>query len=121
MNQEQREALIDLLVLSIFTDSYLSLREDEALQSALAAVGWDADKPREIFICNSMSRARRATDNDGATASYVSKRTAAFTDAASQATALDLLKRVLASDGMAPAEQTFLDKVQAAFPHPTTA
>ena len=116
MTQAQREALLDLLILSIFTDSHLSLKEDDTLQASFESVGWDALKPREIFICNSMNRARKASDSDAATTTYVSSRAASFTDAASQATALRLIQSVLAGDGITPSETAFLDRIRAAFP-----
>ena len=115
MTQAQREALIDLLILSIFTDSHLSLKEDDALQAGLESVGWDALKPREIFICNSMSRARRASESDAATSAYIASKAAAFTEAGSQAAALNQIGGVLAGDGVAPAEAAFLDRVRSAF------
>ena len=115
MNQFQREALLDLLVLSIFTDSHLSLKEDEALQATFDAVGWEAPKPREIFICTSMNRARKASDSDAATSDYIASRAAAFTDPTSQTTALDLLQRVFAADGTAPSEASFVARVRASF------
>ena len=107
MTQPQREALLDLVIFSIFTDSHLSLKEDEALEAALAAIGWDAEKPREIFICNSMNRARRACDADAAGAEYIKARAATFTDAGSQGTAVDLLQKVFAADGTAASETEF--------------
>ena len=115
MNQSQREALLDLLLASIYTDSHLSLKEDEALQAALENLGWEAAKPREIFLCNSMNRARKVSESDAATADYIATRAAAFTDAESRKTALDHLERVFASDGTAPAETSFLARVRASF------
>jgi transketolase len=116
MTQSQRESLLDLLILSIFIDSHVSLKEDHELQASFEAVGWEAEKPRDIFICTSMNRARKASDTDADTAAYIISRTAVFTDAESQATALDLLQRVLAGDGVSPAEAEFLARVKSAFP-----
>ena len=115
MTQPQREALIDLLVLSIFMDSHLSLKEDDALHAALDSLGWEALKPREIFFCSSMSRARKASDSDATLSAYLEQRAGVFGDPTSQATALDLLQRVLAGDGVAPAEAAFLERLRGAF------
>ncbi len=115
VTQPQREALLDLVIFSIFTDAHLSIKEDEALQSALETIGWDAVKPREIFICNSMNRARKATDSDAAGAEYIKTRAAAFTDAASQSTAVELLQKVFAADGTAASETEFLARVKQCF------
>ncbi len=116
MTQTQRESLLDLLILSIFIDSHLSLKEDQALQTSFDEVGWEAEKPREIFLCNSMARARKAADTDADTAAYLTARAGDFTDLDSQAIALGLLKEVLAGDGISAEESNFLARVQAAFP-----
>ena len=115
MNQSQREALLDLLIVSIFIDSHLSLKEDEALQAAFETVGWEAVKPRDIFIFNSMNRARRASESEAATAEYIAARAKVFADAESQNAAVDLLQRIFSADGIAPAEEAFLSRVKAAF------
>lgn len=116
MTQSQREALLDLLVFAIFTDSHLSLREDAALLAAFDSLGWEAIKPREIFICNSMNRARKAADSDASGAAYIVASASAFTDAESQKSAIDLLQRVFASDGVVPSEAAFLARLQSNFP-----
>jgi len=116
MTQPQREALLDLVIASIFIDSHLSIKEDEALEASFESIGWDAVKPREIFICNSMNRARQATDSDAATAEYISSRAVAFSDAGSQNMALELLQKIFAADGTAASETEFLARVKAGFP-----
>ena len=116
MTQLQRECLLDLLILAIFVDSHISLKEDEALQTALDSVGWASLKPREIFICNSMNRARLAADSTADAEAYIAGRASAFADADSQSTALRLIQQVLAGDGESPAETVYLDRVRAAFP-----
>lgn len=115
MNQPQREALIDLLNVAIFSDSHLSLKEDEALQAALETVGWENTRPREIFILTSLSRARRASDTDAGITDFLTARTSEFTDSDSQNAALALLEKVFAGDGIAPAEANFLARIRSAF------
>ncbi len=119
MTQTQREALLDLLTLSVFIDSYLSLSEDHALQSALESLGWESPRPKEIFVLNSMSRARTAAESDANTDAFIKARAAAFTDTASQSAAVTCLQKVLSADGIAQSESDFLARVQAAFPTAT--
>lgn len=113
MNQSQREALIDLLVFSIFADAHISLQEDAALEAILAEIGWDSPRPREIHFCNSMSRARKAAESTEATAEYIASRTAIFDDSDSKFTLIDYLERVLSSDATVEAESAFLRQVRA--------
>jgi hypothetical protein len=113
--QPQREALIDLLILSIFVDAHLSLAEDHALHSAIDSLGWGSEHPREIFVLNSFSRGRRASESDDAMAQYVAAHAGAFPEPAQRAEALEQIQKVLESDGLAEPETSFLRHLEAAF------
>ncbi|HEX8373140.1 MAG TPA: hypothetical protein VF585_10195 [Chthoniobacterales bacterium] len=115
MNQNQSEALLSLAILAIFTDSMLSLKEEEALSTAVESIGWQSTKPRDIFVLTTMSRARAASQNDAATQTFIHERAAAFTDDESRKTALSTLQAVLGSDGVSAEESKFLGTVKAAF------
>ncbi len=114
MTQPQREALLDLVILALFADSHLSLKEDEALQAALDKIGWEALKPREIFFCNSMNRARKAVETDADSSEYIAARAKVISDVWSKAEAVSVLQSVLASDGETAVESAFLERVKAA-------
>jgi len=114
MTQPQREALLDLVILALFADSHLSLKEDEALQAALDKIGWEALKPREIFFCNSMNRARKAVETDADSSEYIAARAKVISDVWSKAEAVSVLQSVLASDGVTDVESAFLERVKAA-------
>jgi len=114
MTQPQREALLDLLLLSTFVDSHLSLKEDEALQAAIEAIGWEAEKPRDIFVLTGINRARAAADTDEATAKFIDARAGLFADTASRLAALEAIKGVLSNDGVADSETSFLKLVEKA-------
>jgi len=116
MNQTQSEALLSLIVLSIFTDSTLSLKEDESLSAAIESIEWQSKRPREIYLLTAMSRARAAAENDAATRAFVKEKSALFSDLASQALVLKTLQAVLASDGTSENEERFLFLVKGAFP-----
>jgi len=115
MTQSQREALLDLLIAAIFVDSQLSIKEDEALDYAFQSIGWDGVNPRHVFICSSMTRARRVRDSDEATARYINSRVTVFADEDSRSMAIDLLERVFVADGLAESEAEFLARVKACF------
>lgn len=115
MTQSQRESLLDLLSLAIFADSHISLKEDNALESALDSLGWDSTQSREIFLYGSVSRAREASSSDDASSLFIAEKAKAFSEPAAQTAALDLLQKVFASDGIAEAEATFLNRVRRGF------
>lgn len=108
MTQPQREALLDLLVLSIFADAHLSLSEEETLQARIHGLGWESAKPREIHFLNAMHRARGAMESPEKTDAFVALRAAAFTSDSARAAALEAIRSVLASDGHVESESTFL-------------
>lgn len=115
MTQVQREALIDLLHLSILADTHISLKEDEGLASAITSLGWESTQPREIYILTSGSKARRAFDSAEASAEFLQTRAAQFDTVESQQQALELLRGLFASDGTSADESAFLTRLSAAF------
>lgn len=113
MTQPQREAVLDLVILAMFADSHLSLKEDARMQEALDKIGWESSKPREIFFCNSMNRARKASDSAAATDEYISGRVKEL-NFWSKTEAMSLLESLLASDGVTAEESAFLAQVKSA-------
>jgi hypothetical protein len=105
MTQEAREALIELLFLSLYLDQHLSLTEDEVLGSALDNLGWSSPKPRESFIFTAFSTAREAS-------SCVQKTEEFLKSDGQEGPAMTWLHRVLASDGISPTEQYFLTALE---------
>lgn len=114
MTQPQRESLLELLMLAMFADAHVSLKEDEALAGAVEQVGWEATKPRDIFLLNATARARRASDCADATDAFIQSHAAAFTDADSKSEALRVISLLLTSDGVAADEVSFLKRLEGA-------
>ena len=42
MNQKQREALVDLLLLGMFADGSLKVSDDQKLLSVIEEIGWES-------------------------------------------------------------------------------
>lgn len=118
MTQPQREALIDLLLLAIHTDSHISLSEEAALETALAAQGWASERPKSLYLETAAARARAAAESAEATTAFVHSRAAVFDTAHAQTAAYNVVHQVISPDGVAPAEHTFLRLLNDAFPTP---
>jgi len=116
MNQSQREALLDLLVLASYMDNHISLTENQALESAINQIGWESPRPREIAFLNGVAAARAAAESADETAAFVQQRAALFVDAQVQAKALAFLNLVLERDGLSAEETEFFHQVKDAFP-----
>lgn len=116
MTQKQREALFDLITLAPYSDSHLSLMEETLAESAFIAEGWESEHPKNLFLEQSLGRAREAAETDEAMAAYIAKCAATFTDHESQTEAYGVVKGVIGRDGLNDTESAFLDKLKAAFP-----
>ena len=84
MTQKSREALFDLLTLSIYADAHISMTEERLLKSAIISKGWKSEYPKSLFIDESFARAREAADSDDAMFDYISEKAQAFTTKAAQ-------------------------------------
>lgn len=112
MTQESRQALIELLFLSLYLDEQLSLAEDEVLNVALDSLGWESPRSREKFIFSAFSKAREAAACPIKTEKFLSERTDLIKRDGEEATSMTWLYRVLGSDGISPGEQRFLSQLE---------
>jgi len=116
MTQPQREALFDLLALSIFADAHLSLTEEDLVQEAFVKKGWKSDYPKSLFIEESFARAREAAESDDGVADYLADRAEVFSTKTAQKEALEVVKGILESDGMTAEENEFFSLLIQALP-----
>lgn len=116
MTQKNREALFDLLSLSIYADAHISLTEERLLESAFIAEGWDSEYPKSLFLDESLARAREAAESDDAMFDYINEKAQAFTTKASQKEVLGVVKNILKSDGETPEENEFYSLLVQALP-----
>ena len=115
MNQSSREAIIDLLFLSLYLDDHLSLAEDDVLSNALDRLGWDSLQPREAYIWKAFSGARGAYDSLEKVRAFIDERAETIIRDGGQAEALTWLTRVLGADGISPTERHFLNRLEERF------
>lgn len=116
MTQPQREALFDLLSLSIYADAHISLVEEDLIQSAFVAKGWKSEYPKSLFIEESFARAREVAEDDDSLMDYLTERASAFTTKTGQAEALGIVKNILERDGMTADENEFFSLLIQAMP-----
>ncbi|MFO1484357.1 MAG: hypothetical protein U1F71_13445 [Verrucomicrobiaceae bacterium] len=119
MTQKQREALFDLLTLSMYADAHISLREEHLAESAFIAEGWESEYPKSLFIDESFARARAMSESDDTMIDYMNERAQAFTTKEAQAEVLGVIKNILKSDGEKPAENEFYSLLVQALPKTT--
>lgn len=112
MTQPEREAILDLLVLSLFVDAHISLTEEDTLKARIQGLGWESEKPREIHFLNAISKARAATETPEKLETFIAEKVSGISAASSRETALDAIHSVLASDGRGEDESQFLALVR---------
>lgn len=112
--QPQREAMLDLLALGMYADSFLSLAEDESLATTLEELGWDSGTGRTVYLESAISKASRIADEDALHA-YLTACADAFPGLSDKQAAYGYLVGFLRVDGMAPEEAPFLQKVREHF------
>lgn len=109
MTQTQREALFDLLSLSIYADAHISLVEEDLVQSAFVSRGWKSEYPKTLFIEESFARAREVAESDDLMMDYLAERASVFTTKAAQNEVLAVVKELLERDGMTSDENEFFN------------
>lgn len=115
IEQPEREAIIDLLLLAIYVDGHLSLAESSEFDSAADSLGWDSSTGPSIYISTATDRARNARSSEDSVSEFIAFAAQRLTSAGSKERALVLLNRLFTSDGKTETEKAFFKQVEAAF------
>ena len=111
MTQAAREAIIDLLFMSLYVDRHLSLAEDEALNSTLEALGWDAQSPRETYLLRAFARIREFVDDHEGANAHITRCCKVIKDDGQSSVALRWITRLISADGLGAGESSFLHHI----------
>ncbi len=112
MTQNSRQALIELLFLSLYLDNHLSLAEDDVLTDALNHLGWDTLRPRETFIFQAFAAAREAAGDPAKIEAFLDERASVIRTDGAVPQAFTWLTKVLGADGFTPSEERFLHRLE---------
>ncbi|MCF7732932.1 MAG: hypothetical protein K9N23_14685 [Akkermansiaceae bacterium] len=112
MNNETRQAFIELLLLAPYLDKQLSVVEDEALERALTAIGWSPTRPGDASLSTAFALVREAATNELKTDEFMRERIAIIRSAGESSLAFGWLGRILGSDGMSSDESHFLQRAK---------
>jgi hypothetical protein len=115
-NDQQKQALVDLLVLGMYSDRRLTLAEDERIQGLLDAFGISSEYAREQFLDASITRISRKASSPETVGTCVAQLAVVFEAPVDRRQVLDLLSDLLESDsGLADEERDLLALVREAF------
>ena len=113
---QQKQALLDLLVLTMYMDGNLARAEEARVQQLLGAMGFQSDYDRDREFDASVTRIRREVQNPDDATDVASKLTSCFTTPEQQRHVYNFLSDLTALDGNVSAEESkFLSAISAAF------
>ena len=95
---QQKQSLVDLLVLGMYADGNLDLIEDEKARQVLDSIQFSSDSARQYFLDASFARARKHGASAQTTRSYVLEIAKSFQTPAMHRQVYDALKDSLLSD-----------------------
>lgn len=114
--QPAREALVDLLVWTMFVDRHLSLAEHEKLTELTTELPWTAALGLPEFFGESVARAREAIENGASAGRYLETLTGRLGDLEARRQAIIACEQMMGADGkMTPEEVAHLLAVSRAF------
>jgi len=116
LSEPQRQALLDLLVLGMYSDSKLTLAEDASVQSVLDTFKLESDYERDKYLDASVARVREQAQTADAARAYAVTLAKRFASAEHKRAVYETLERVLASDdGVSARERGLLSVVKEVF------
>ncbi len=110
--QPQREALVDLLLLGMYTDGVLSVAEADRLQEKLADLPWESGQALSIYLQVNMPKIRMAYENLPNRLQLLQSIRDRLATPQARQDACQKLQEFLAVDGVAGGEQEFLTQVR---------
>jgi hypothetical protein len=116
LTDQQKQALVDLLVLGMYADGKLDLIEDEIARQVLDSIQFGSDSARQYFLDASFARARKHKSTPEAARKYVAAIAESFPTPDLRRQVYSALENSLTSDRqLADKERELLAVVSAEF------
>lgn len=106
MNQKQREALVDLLLLGMFADGSLKVSDDQKLRSVIEEIGWESYQTPDLYFQSAIAKARDAADTEAGTRARLRRINEGLASDDVRELALERLERFLSLDGRPALEES---------------
>ncbi len=107
-NQDQKQALLDLLIIGMYADHNLSSTEDARVEQVLDTFQFSSDYERTQFSDAAYTRARKQSGSPEAIRDYVGQIAGHFPTREICQRAYDILDDLLTSDGKVTSEESKL-------------
>ena len=107
-SESQRRALLDLLVLGMYSDGKLGAKEDAWVQSILDTFQFESDYARNQYLDASFARVRQEAQTEDSARAYAVNLARSFTSPEHRRTVCDALERMMAGDNEVSAKESRL-------------
>jgi uncharacterized tellurite resistance protein B-like protein len=115
LTDQQRGALLDILILAMYADGHLDLGEDARLQRLLTAMGVETEYDRDRELDDSITRLREYSQNSRVARDRAVQLVQCFTDPEQRRGVYQLIEQQVNSDTkVVPAEHEFLSAIRQA-------
>lgn len=114
MNQKQREALVDLLLLGMFADGSLKVSDDQKLLSVIEEIGCESYQTPDLYFQSAIAKARDAADTEAGTLARLKKIHDSLASDEIRQQTIERLEKFLRLDGEPGVEESkFLELAKA--------
>lgn len=114
--QKQREAMVDLLIWTMYADNVLSLPENDKIDQLTAEMPWDSTIPAQQYMLTSIARVRDAVEDSGASEALLEDIYKRLGSDAMRRRTYEACRDLAHADGeMAATEMHFLNTVKSRF------
>ncbi|ESA33850.1 hypothetical protein N836_19640 [Leptolyngbya sp. Heron Island J] len=114
VNQVQREAMVDLYLLGMYSDAKLSVDEQDFLDEEFDKLSWESGISLSSYLQRAIPKVRSATADAQELESFLQDIAQRLGDGDCKQTAIDTLQELLAADGVAQPESKFMADVSKA-------
>jgi uncharacterized tellurite resistance protein B-like protein len=116
LTANQRNAILDILVVGMYSDAHLARTEDARIERLLGAMGFGAKFERDREFDAAVTRIRQYSDPVTANREVSQNLAKAFTSANDRNQVIHALTELIGSDSRVTAEETrFVETVKATF------
>jgi hypothetical protein len=116
LDQAQREAIVDLLLLGMYADRHIAVAEQEFLAEAIAQMGWDEFYSPEIYFQRVVPTVREVLGNVDRTRSFLQSISARLDQVELMKFAIEKFSTLIALDGVTEeSEAVLFDQVMETF------
>jgi hypothetical protein len=111
-NQAQREALVDLCLLGMYSDTRVSLAEQDFLNAESAQMQWESGISFDLYLQTTIAKVRAVKNDPLKTQELIQDIARRLGSDEFKRKAISELEQMLSTDGVVNLEQAFLTQVK---------